>query len=259
MIAHAFAVPLFAIVVQLPAVAMDTYLADLHAGDAPFDRRLARVAEDSLGTPYAGGPLGEGPKGRHDTDPLIDLGRVDCVTFVEQTLALAAESDYDAAFDLLQHIRYRGGTVDYAARNHFLIADWVANNAFAKEVTGDLGVPVETVERTISRSAFFRRVGADDVGQGLPDEEIALAVIPGDRVADALEHAPSPSLVVFVGKVDWLFALHCGLFIRDDGDGVLYHASSEAGEVVAVDPAAYLAGKDRYIGVAVYALEEPGE
>ena len=70
---------------------------------------------------------------------------------------------------------------------------------------------------------------------------------------------PSPSLIVFVGKVDWLFSLHCGLYLRDEnGRGRLYHGSLKAGEVVEVDLADYMNQQaDRYIGFTAYRIDEP--
>ncbi len=64
---------------------------------------------------------------------------------------------------------------------------------------------------------------------------------------------------MFVGKVDWLFSLHCGLYLRDqDGRGRLYHGSSKAGEVVEMDLADYMNQQaGRYIGFSAYRIDEP--
>ena len=69
----------------------------------------------------------------------------------------------------------------------------------------------------------------------------------------------TPTLVVFVGKVKWLFALHCGVYLPSaDGAGAMYHASSKAGLVVATDLSDYVRSQgDRYIGVATYEMTDP--
>ena len=89
---------------------------------------------------------------------------------------------------------------------------------------------------------------------------------PSAEAAKAISRLPSPAIVVFIGKVDWLFALHCGLFIgAEEGDrGRLLHASSKAGQVVAADLAKYLDEQGpRYLGFTAYAIEpmpdSPGE
>ena len=238
---------------------LDAFLREAAAQGRPFDQRLFDAARDALGTPYQDGPLGEGPEGKFDTDPRVDFGKVDCVTYVEQTLALATASSYEEMFLNLQRIRYREGRTDFENRNHFMISDWVANNAFHIDVTDDLGVETDKVSRTISRKGFFERVNAPGLGLDTPDEEIALSVVPPSKTKQAEENMPSPSLIVFVGKVDWLFSLHCGLYLRDeDGRGRLYHGSSKAGEVVEVDLADYMNQQaGRYIGFSAYRIDEP--
>ncbi len=238
---------------------IDAELREAAAQGTPFAQRLFDAARDALGTPYQDGPLGEGPEGKYDTDPMVDFGKVDCVTYVEQTVALATASSYEEMFANLQKIRYRDGKTDYENRNHFMISDWVANNAFHVDVTEQLGVETDKISRTISRKGFFERVKAPGLGLDTPDEEITLSVVPTAKTKQAEENMPSPSLVVFVGKVDWLFSLHCGLYLRDkDGRGRLYHGSSKAGEVVEMDLADYMNQQaERYIGFTAYRIDEP--
>ncbi len=244
---------------ELNEVQMGDYArAQAEAGES-FEARLTAVARDALGTPYQDGPIGEGPEGKHDTDPMVDFGKVDCVTYVEQSVALATASSYEEMFANLQKIRYRGGKTDFENRNHFMISDWMANNAFNVDVTDELGVETDKVSRTISRKGFFERVNAPGLGLDTPDEEITLSVVPTAKTKQAQENIPSPSLVVFVGKVDWLFSLHCGLYLRgEDGRGRLYHGSSKAGEVVEMDLVDYMNSQaERYIGFSAYRIDEP--
>ncbi len=67
---------------------MDAYVRALSRSGPRFEARLERVIRDSVGTPYFDGPLGEGPTGIFDRDPLVDFTRVDCVTSVEQWIDL---------------------------------------------------------------------------------------------------------------------------------------------------------------------------
>ncbi|MCP4645627.1 MAG: DUF1460 domain-containing protein [bacterium] len=232
--------------------------AGLAASDGDYGSRAETVARRALGTPYAPGPLGEGPDGEFDKDPLVDFTKVDCVTYVEQSLALAAARSYDEAVDVLQAIRYREGVVSFEARNHFAIADWVANNRFCTDVTSDLDVEPARVTRRISRREFFERVKAPGLGVDTPDQTVTLGHVASADAAQAADRLPSPAFVVFIGKIDWLFALHCGLVIRDEeGRELLYHASSKAKKVVAVDFVDYVRSTDRYLGFTAYRLASP--
>ena len=108
---------------ELDTEQIDAGLHRSAAEDRSFDQRLYDAARDALGTPYQDGPLGEGPEGKYDTDPRVDFGKVDCVTYVEQTVALATASSYDEMFANLQKIRYHGAKTDFENRNHFMISD----------------------------------------------------------------------------------------------------------------------------------------
>jgi len=237
---------------------VDAYLAGLTERQPNFCSRVTDVARQSLGTPYADSPLGEGPGAKYDDDPLMDLTRVDCVTFVEQTIALAASSSYQDAFDLLQKVRYRNGEIAFETRNHFMAADWVVDNRFCTDVTHDLKATTATASRTISKKGFFERVKTPELGQDIADRVIDLAYVPVGQAADAEKNLPSPALILFIGKIEWLFTLHCGLYLRDqDGTGLLYHASSKHGAVTTTGLASYLDGSQRYLGFAAYAIQDP--
>lgn len=237
----------------------DAYLAKLQGPDSTFLQRLEQVILDSVGTPYHDGPLGEGPGAPYDDDPLIDLSRVDCVTFVEQSIALASASSLSEATTVLQGYRYRDGQIDFLNRNHFMLVDWAPNNPWCLELTSKLGIETKKLTRTISKAAFFRRVKAPELGQDIPDRDVTVSYIPIDK-AEALAGAiEKPALVVFIGHVDWLFALHCGIFLPDgNGSGRLYHASSAAGKVAAMELDTYAASQSRrYLGMAVYEIRDP--
>lgn len=239
---------------------MDTYVRTLHAGTPEFVGRLERVIRDSVGTPYFDGPLGEGPYGTQDKDPLIDFTREDCVTSVEQWIATASAANYDELFQNLQRIRYKDGRVDFESRNHFMITDWIANNTFCEPVTDTLGVKTESVTRTISRKGFFERVKASGLGLSTPDQVHTLHYIPSALAEAAEAKIEEPALIVFIGKkLDWLFALHCGFFLRDEqGRGRLFQASSKLGYVAEMDLSDYVDEQgDRYLGFTVYAVRDP--
>lgn len=235
------------------------YVSDLAERQPDFQARVADVLRRGLGTPYQDGPLGEGPLGVHDKDPLVDFKRADCVTYVEQTIALASGTSYSHAMQNLLRIRYKDADPTYESRNHFMISDWIANNPYCVDVTQKLDVPAESVTRRISRKEFFVRVNADGVGEDTPDQDITLHYIPTAGTAQAVKSLPDATLLVFIGKVDWLFSLHCGVYLRDgSGEGKMYHASSKADEVVGVDLAEYMQSQSgRYIGFTAYEITEP--
>src|SRR5438067_7878378 len=90
-----------------------------HRAPAGLAARLEAVSRRHLGTPYRLDPLGEGPGGAVDRDPLYTWRCADCVTFVEECLAEALAPAAAGVPDMLRRIRYRDGRVAFESRNHY--------------------------------------------------------------------------------------------------------------------------------------------
>lgn len=110
-------------------------------------KRLDQISKIFLGLPYGkGGPLGEGPLGKYDQDPLYRFDTFDCTTYVETIMALALARDVNE-FEVHQDkIRYIDGNVDYFMRNHFTDLQWIpfnVQNGYMKEITQDVVSPSE--------------------------------------------------------------------------------------------------------------------
>ena len=86
----------------------------------PLSGRLLRASERFLGTPYGTSPLGEGEG--VDPDPRLRWDRVDCVTLVEETMAVALARSAASLLDVLDHIRYRGEILPTERDDYITIA-----------------------------------------------------------------------------------------------------------------------------------------
>ncbi|MBN1595469.1 DUF1460 domain-containing protein [candidate division FCPU426 bacterium] len=95
---------------------------------AQTQERVNSISAYFLGRPFRLGPLGEGPRGVYDQDPLCRFDCFDCLTFVETVMACALSQNIPEAESQLQQIRYAGGKVGYGTRNHFTALDWIPNN-----------------------------------------------------------------------------------------------------------------------------------
>ncbi len=67
----------------------------IHARNPSFGAKVAAISGRFLTTPYKFNPLGEGPGGAIDRDPTFSVQRVDCLTFIEEVLALAHAPDLE--------------------------------------------------------------------------------------------------------------------------------------------------------------------
>lgn len=130
---------------------LQSKLKRIHDSSTSHAERLDRVSRLFVSKPYHLNPLGEGPQGDRDKDPIADFSRFDCVTYVEEVMALAKRSDLDEAITYLQRIRYLGGAIDYGLRKHITMAQWIPQNiaaGFIEDITRPVG-GAEVTEATL--------------------------------------------------------------------------------------------------------------
>lgn len=97
--------------------------------ETSIQKRLDGFSKSFLGLPYGkNGPLGEGPSGRYDQDPLYRFDTFDCTTYVETILALGLAQSAKEFEEILDGIRYEDGVIDYLHRNHFTDLQWIPSN-----------------------------------------------------------------------------------------------------------------------------------
>ena len=131
------------------------------AAHAIFNSRIEYASEKFIGAPYlTKGPLGEGPTGKYDQDPLYRTDGFDCTTFVETMISIARAQSF-SEFQIQQNlIRYDQGTVDFTHRNHFVEVDWSPNNIQAglfSDITNSITTSAQRgiAVRTISKKDWY--------------------------------------------------------------------------------------------------------
>ncbi|MBI4668127.1 MAG: DUF1460 domain-containing protein [Elusimicrobia bacterium] len=184
-----------------------------------ISKRIELISERFLGMPYKLGPLGEGPKGEYDRDPLIRFDCADCTTFVETIMALALAENDGGFADSLNKIRYRNGVISYVTRNHFTSADWIPANieaGFIKDTTAQVAAnELQRVEKTISKKNWYDAKKLDDLsgfdnlslgkkeslvkkwrkqGRRMKDEKISAPYVPTAFLITNADKIPSGSI-----------------------------------------------------------------
>jgi hypothetical protein len=102
---------------------------DRFSSESTTISRLDKFSQIFLGLPYGdGGPLGEGPEGRYDQDPLYRFDTFDCTTYVETIISLALSRSPREFEQQMDNIRFENGEVDYLKRNHFPSLQWIPHN-----------------------------------------------------------------------------------------------------------------------------------
>lgn len=216
---------------EMLAKDIDVLLRETSAKEQDFLKRLQLYSARAKGTPYSLFCLGEGPNGKYDRDPLIDFSRADCVTFIEQMLALALSTNYEHMFATLQRIRYANGVIGYTTRNHYTHADWVPNNSWLLEdVTAQIGNELcVDMTKTIDRPGFFRKLGVaeEELQNVRAPQTMTIKYIPTANLPKIKSKLQGGEIVSIIQKMPGIFSAHTGFIFRDEFGNVLFrHASS---------------------------------
>lgn len=198
--------------------------------------RLEHFSKLFMGRPYRLGPMGESYLDTIEQKPLVYIDSVDCMTFVENVLALAASPSEDSIYSTLQKIRYKDGVIGYTTRKHYMLLDWVGEGKFARvlPMPGDT-----TIVRTIPKNDFFKSKRLRYTVKGLPapDPEMNLRYLPYAKAVNwANKPYEGPMMVVgvaFVAKSEKIDVTHTGLVVLRPGEKPkLRHASSNRKKVI---------------------------
>jgi hypothetical protein len=237
----------------------------------PLRERLLRVSERFLGTPYIHSPLGEGSG--VDPDPTFRLDAVDCLTFVEQAMAMSmARADAEVA-GLLERLRY-ASTPSYEDRNHLMEAQWLPNNqrkGFVADVTRRYGgEDTVRVQKALTALTWTSRssmaLGLSKARQ--PRGTYNLDMIPLDKVMAHARQVPSGTILVVLREDLPLKATrvtHLGFVVQKGKRTWLRHARRGVdgnGRVVDEDLETFLARNAKYdkwkvSGVSLYEARHP--
>lgn len=185
----------------------------------PLPERMKAISDLMLDRPYVADPLGEG--GGIDPDPLARYDAYDCLTFVEEVLALSLAGDPAHAASVRLALRYRGREPRYEHRQHFMELQWLPSavaDGWLRPTTAEYG-PVQHYEREVTPGlwrAWGRRSLFSLTDEQLPLGTMALDWLPLDAALAAVDRIRPGSIVLAV-RVDrpWvpLWITHLGFTI----------------------------------------------
>jgi hypothetical protein len=228
-----------------------------------------------LGKPYLSNPQGEGAESVFDQAPLFRLDGFDCVTFVNNVLALALSHNASEFHHNIVRLNYYNSTPTFDNRFHFISSDWNPQNqknniirdatheildennqCIAVIAEGELDKPnwflKKSCHETAARAEILKQCAAK-----FQKEYVRVPYLPLSRLFDRthqenlflFDQIPSPSVIEIV-RPNWnlydkigtnLQVSHMGFSIRtSSGAIVLRHASSEQQCVVEVLLSEYL-------------------
>jgi hypothetical protein len=170
--------------------------------DQPIGVRMAAISEPLMGRRYLNDAAGEGVP--PDIDPPARYDAFDCLTFVEEVLALAMAGDPVSAPAIRRELRYANGApVTYSNRNHFMLEEWIPHNienGLLEDITADLG-ETHLVEKLVTPKtwSWWKKRSLFKVPDArLPTGTFRLQVMSPGAAAEAVDQIPDGALILTV-------------------------------------------------------------
>ena len=170
-----------------------------------ISQRIDVISRALLGHRYQADTLIGGPR-KAEVLVMRD-DRFDCVTFCETVLAAARAHDLPSFEAELRAIRYRGGVVDWRARNHDFAA-WCDRN-----VAGGVCRPVAIGEATEIKKTLT-------IPSALGRRDYVLAGVQSKALLASKGELKRGDIIGFVSRRSWLDYFHTG-FVTFDKKGEL--------------------------------------
>lgn len=207
------------------------------------DQLILKIGNFFLGTPYAAGTL-ETKTAEH---LIINLREYDCVTFVENVIALlrlvrSRQKSFKTFQKLLREIRYRHGRPrGYSSRLHYF-SDWIHDNqkkGILKDVTAEIGGRPFRKNLTImtTRPDLYPRLRDPANFRNMKSLERAiskrsLSFIPKKAVRRLEDQLHDGDLIAIMTSRPDLDVQHVGFAKKVKNRIHLLHASSTGGKVL---------------------------
>lgn len=229
----------------------------------PVNERIPFIARFFLGTPYQSNTLNI----TREELPVINLHKLDCVTFVENVLALAFLEQYnqlstEAFVRNIIRLRYRNAEIiDYTSRLHYS-SDWLYEMQQAHFLTDITqfagGIPyskpicfmsehsqkypplqkdstllkkIKTIETAINQRTYY--------------------YIPKGKINEACNKIKNGDIILITTHIKGLDTSHLGFAWKKEGKTYLLHASSQGKKVMisSLPLQEYMEGIDSQSGI----------
>lgn len=220
----------------------------LFAPDAgmPIADLVVKIGLSFLDTPYVAATLENGA----DEKMVVNLRKLDCTTFAENTLALArtvkhGKTDFESFVTELEKIRYRNGIRNqYPSRLHYF-CEWISNNKQKGIVSGSPNQNGVKLDKTIN---FMSTHPADyPVLKAHPElipivaqQEKALSekgfmYFPKTDIANLYRNLKHGDIIALTSTIDGVDVNHVGIIIQKNNEFYLLHAPLSGKKVLVSD------------------------
>ncbi|MEG0795911.1 MAG: DUF1460 domain-containing protein [Odoribacter sp.] len=223
------------------------YAADHQLTQLPVNEKIPIVACFFIGTPYKSNTLFV----TKENLPVINLRELDCVTFVENVLALSFLDTYnDQSIETfiknITRLRYRNGEIiDYTSRLHYS-SDWLyemQKQHLLTDVTSLCGGILHPMQIDYMSKNYTRYpVLTKDKSLLKKIKTIEATInqrtyyyIPKDQITASCNQIKNGDILLITTNIKGLDTSHLGFAWKDKGKTYLLHASSDGKKVMISD------------------------
>ena len=206
---------------------------------------IAVVGKSLLGTEYVAGTL---DKNTDEEELVINITGLDCVTFVENVLAISniirkGNIDYDSYVKELQLIRYRKGEINnYPSRLHYF-TDWLYDNqdkGLVRDITREIGGEPYTKDinfMTTHTDSYVQLKGNHEFIDEMKVIESRINdrdhyYIRKESVNKFYDALKTGDIIATTTNINGLDVTHTGFIYKENGKTKFMHASITKGEIV---------------------------
>jgi hypothetical protein len=201
----------------------------------------------------------------------VDLEIFDCQSFIEYTLALTqarrmTSPSYDGFRNKVQNLRYRNGSVTYAARLHYFTS-WIyqhEKDGLLKDMSKELGGDIfekDVHYMSLKKDTFYGNMADPATFAAIRQIEKDLSAkekyfIPKDKLMTLEKGIKDGDIIAITNAQDGMDIAHTGVAYWQGEHVHLMHASSETGFVVVTNEPLfeYLATHRKHTGIMVARL-----
>lgn len=226
--------------------------------------KISTTATFFLNTPYKGGTLDINKK----EQLIINLRELDCLTFVENVLALyECKKNKNLSIESfksnIMKIRYRGGNIlGYESRLHYS-TDWLYNNSengLIRDITKEIGgTPFNRNVNFMSQNSDkYSALKTKKAVKKIKTVEVNINsrdyyYIPKEKIKDIEGKIENGDIIFITTNIKGLDIAHLGYAINVNNRIHLIHASSQHKKVI-ISPAhlgKYLNDIDHFTGIMI--------
>jgi hypothetical protein len=181
---------------------------------------------------------------------VVNLKKFDCVTFVENMIALtqtrrSIPPNFNVFKKNLTNIRYRNGVIDYASRFHYF-SDWLFENekrGVLRNITKDIGgkiYPKAVFYMSFKKDTLYGNMADSVTFNAMKAVESAITkrekfYIPKEQISEMESKIHDGDIIAITNRLEGMDIAHTGFAIWKNGRVHMLHASSQYHKVVMTD------------------------